>query len=55
MNAYSKLESIRKDLDQLIKREESKHLMDSDLVTGHLDDLIEILSDLDQLVYFDGS
>ena len=55
MNAYRILENIRKDLDQLIKREESKHLMDSDLVTGHLDDLIEILSDLDQLVYFDGS
>ena len=55
MNAYRILEDIRKDLDQLIKREESKHLMDSDLVTGHLDDLVDILEELDQLVYFDGS
>ena len=55
MNAYLILENIRKDLSSLIQREEAKHLMDSDLVTGHLDDLVEILSDLDQLIYFDGS
>ena len=55
MNAYRILEDIRKDLDQLIKREEAKHLMDSDLITGHLDDLVDILEELDQLVYFDGS
>tara|TARA_Y100000356_G_C11113474_1_gene210870 strand:+ start:105 stop:272 length:168 start_codon:yes stop_codon:yes gene_type:complete len=55
MNAYRILEDIRKDLDQLIKREEAKHLMDSDLVTGHLDLLIEALDVIDQCVYFDGS
>ena len=55
MNAYRILEDIRKDLDQLIKREESKHLMDSDLVTGHLDLLVEALDVIDQCVYFDGS
>ena len=55
MNAYRILEDIRKDLDQLIKREESKHLMHSDLITGHLDDLLSIRDDLDQIVFFDGS
>ena len=55
MNAYRILEDIRKDLNSLIEREEKKHLMDSDLVTGHLDDLVDILEELDQLVYFDGS
>ena len=55
MNAYSKLEAIRKDLHSLIEREEAKHLMDSDLVTGHLDLLVEALDVIDQCVYFDGS
>ena len=55
MNAYRILEDIRKDLDQLIKREEAKHLMHSDLITGHLDDLLSIRDDLDQIVFFDGS
>ena len=55
MNAYRILENIRKDLNSLVEREGAKHLMHSDLVTGHLDDLVDILEELDQVVYFDGS
>ena len=55
MNAYSKLETVRNDLSSLIDREESKHLMDSDLVPGLLDLLVEALDVIDQCVYFDGS
>ena len=47
--AYSELESINKDLKSLddrvkiiINREEPKDLQDSSLITGHLDDLIEV-------------
>ena len=46
---YSELESINKDLKSLddrvriiIDQEEPKDLQDSSLVTGHLDDLIEV-------------
>jgi hypothetical protein len=53
LNAYTILETATKELKALYDREDAKHLMDSDLVTGHLDDLGEILDQLDQLVYFD--
>jgi bacterioferritin (cytochrome b1) len=46
---YSELESINKDLKTLddrvkiiINQEESKDLIDSSLITGHLDDLEEV-------------
>ncbi len=47
--SYSELESINKDLKTLddrvkiiINQEESKDLIDSSLITGHLDDLEEV-------------
>ena len=47
--SYSELESINKDLKSLddrlkiiINQEEPKDLQDSSLITGHLDDLIEV-------------
>ena len=55
MNAYRIIESIRDQLHDLIEREEAKHMMDNDLVTGHLDDLLQIESELNDIIYFDGS
>ncbi len=55
LNAYTILDNARKDLQALYDREDAKHLMDSDLVTGHLDDLGEIIDQLDALVFFDGA
>ena len=55
MNAYRIIESIRDQLHDLIEREDAKHMMDNDLVTGHLDDLLQIEEDLNQIIYFDGS
>ena len=42
-----------RELDALYEREDAKHLMDSDFVTGHLDDLDEIIFQLRQLTEFD--
>ena len=55
LNAYTILDNARKDLQALYDREDARHLMDSDLVTGHLDDLGEIIDQLDALVFFDGA
>ena len=52
-NAYTILENVVRELDALYDREEAKHLMDSDFVTGHLDDLDEIISQLRELTEFD--
>ncbi len=51
--SYKKLESIYKELKTIIDIEETKHPQDSFLVTGHLDDLEEILEDLDLIVNYD--
>ena len=53
LNAYTILENVVRDLDALYDREEAKHLTDSDFVTGHLDDLDEIISQLRDLTEFD--
>ena len=42
LNAYTILENVVRELDALYDREDAKHLMDSDFVTGHLDDLDEV-------------
>ena len=54
-NAYTSLETGFNELNGLYEREDAKQRMDSDLVTGHLDDLGEILEQLDAIVYFDGA
>ena len=54
-NAYTILETVFNELNGLYEREDAKHLMDSDLVTGHLDDIGEIIDQLESLVYFDGA
>ena len=54
-NAYTILETVFNELNGLYEREDAKHLMDADLVTGHLDDLGEILEQLEAIVYFDGA
>jgi hypothetical protein len=51
--SYKKLESIYKELKTIIDIEGDKHPKDSFLVTGHLDDLIEILDDLEPIVNYD--
>ena len=53
LNAYTILENVVRELDALYDRENAKHLMDSDFVTGHLDDLDEIISQLRELTEFD--
>ena len=53
VNAYKILENVVRELDALYDRENAKHLMDSDFVTGHLDDLDEIISQLRDLTEFD--
>ena len=53
LNAYKILENTVRELDALYDREDAKHLMDSDFVTGHLDDLDEIISQLRELTEFD--
>ena len=53
VNAYKILENVVRELDALYDRENAKHLMDSDFVTGHLDDLDEIISQLRELTEFD--
>ena len=53
VNAYKILENVVRELDALYDREDAKHLMDSDFVTGHLDDLDEIIFQLRQLTEFD--
>ena len=53
VNAYKILENVVRELDALYDREDAKHLMDSDFVTGHLDDLDEIISQLRDLTEFD--
>ncbi len=50
---YQKLETIYKELKTIIDIEGNKHPQDSFLVTGHLDDLIEILDDLEPIVNYD--
>ena len=55
LNSYTILENVLKDLNALYDREDAKHLMDSDLVTGHLDDIGEIIAQVEALVYFDGA
>ena len=55
LNSYKILESTLETLNALYDREDAKHLMDSDLVTGHLDDIGEIIDELEGLVYFDGA
>ena len=54
-NAYTILETVFNELNGLYEREDAKHLMDSDLVTGYLVDLGEILEQLESIVYFDGA
>ena len=54
-NAYTILETVFNELNGLYEREDAKHLMDSDLVTGHLDDIGEIIAQVEALVYFDGA
>ena len=39
LNSYTILETVLNELNGLYEREDAKHLMDSDLVTGHLDDI----------------
>ena len=51
--SYKKLETIYKELKTIIDIEGDKHPQDSFLVTGHLDDLIEILDDLDLIANYD--
>ena len=53
LNAYTILENTVRELNALYDREDAKHLMDSDFVTGHLDDLDEIIFQLRQLPEFD--
>ncbi len=53
LNAYKILENTVRELDALYDREDDKHPMDSDFVTGHLDDLDEIISQLRELTEFD--
>ena len=53
LNAYTILENTVRELNALYNREDAKHLMDSDFVTGHLDDLDEIIFQLRQLTEFD--
>ena len=53
LNAYTSLENTVRELNALYDREDAKHLMDSDFVTGHLDDLDEIIFQLRQLTEFD--
>ena len=53
LNAYKILENTVRELDALYDHENDKHPMDSDFVTGHLDDLDEIISQLRELTEFD--
>ena len=53
LNAYTILENTVRELNALYDREDAKHLMDSDFVTGHLDDLDESIFQLRQLTEFD--
>ena len=53
VNAYKILENVVRELDALYDREDDKHPMHSDFVTGHLDDLDEIISSLRELTEFD--
>ena len=53
INAYSILENVVRELAALYDREDAKHPMDSDFVTGHLDDVDEIISQLRDLTEFD--
>ena len=53
LNAYTILENVVRELDALYDREDDKHPMDSAFVTGHLDDLDEIISHLRELTEFD--
>ena len=53
VNAYKILENVVRELDALYDRDDDKHPMDSDFVTGHLDDLDEIISSLRELTEFD--
>ena len=53
VHAYKILENVVRELDALYDREDAKHLMDSDFVTGHLADLDEIISQLRDLTEFD--
>ena len=55
LNAYTILENTVRELNALYDREDDKHPMDSDFVTGHLDDLDEIISQLRELTEFDPS
>ena len=55
LNSYKILESTLETLNALYDREDAKHPMDSDLVTGHLDDIGEIIAQVEALVYFDGA
>ncbi len=49
-NAYTILENVTAQLRALHAREDAKHLMDSQFVTGHLDDLDEIIGMLDDML-----
>ena len=53
LNAYTILENTVRELNALYDREDAKHLMDSDFVTGHLDDLGEIIDQIRELTEFD--
>ena len=53
LNAYTILENTVRELNALYDREDATHLMDSDFVTGPLDDLDEIIFQLRQLTEFD--
>ena len=55
LNSYTILETVLNELNGLYVREDEKHIMDSDLVTGHLDDIGEIIAQVEALVYFDGA
>ena len=55
LNSYTILETVLNELNGLYERGDAKHLMDSDLVTGHLDDIGEIIAQVEALVYFDGA
>ena len=50
---YKELKDLRSQLKTIVDLEDSKKIQDRSLVTGHLDDLEEVLELLDPVANFD--
>ncbi len=50
---YKELKDLRSQLKTIVDLEDSKEIQDRSLVTGHLDDLEEVLELLDPVANFD--